>query len=492
MKKIYSILIVFVLFLLPFAAFAAVDVTLTDELDSISVSIDTQTDVISEIRLPIMYSEGVNISGVTEADLECSSLDYEILGDQNTVLVTCELDTPVALDGVLANIVFTSDGDYSFEILDNDDLDLGGLLLGQLTNVDGDIQDDVFDANQLEEGEFDNEAIGFEDDPMFVTEEAPAPMETGDSELMDTITEYLPYILIGASVILLISIAAILLTKKKGPKAPPKKTDTPDTPAPEAPAETSPPQADSTLQSMVNSVDNTSGQQQAPNPMAQPEPQQPMGQTPQPVPSQPETPPVPQTFSPGDEKDDLAEILQRESSAPPVEEPVAPTQPESQVQPIAQQPETSTDPQAFSPGDPVTPTQQESQVQPMAQQPETSMDPQTFSPGDQMSEPQPEQPEQSAEGLQIKENMEDVMPDVTQLQNQINNEANQMANQQPEQTTPVPNQTPGGTQEPVATNATPAPEQNDYPPVPPTVNQQPTSQQSTEGSENLPQVPPTM
>lgn len=207
MKKIYSLFTLFVFLILPFKVFADVDVTIKDTststVKSVSVSIDSKTDTLQKIVLPVKYSSGVEITEITEGSIVCETFDYSESDD--TVKITCEMEEPIAVSGILANIKFTSsDNEYTFTVLESSDLDLGELELGEIVDI------------QVTDEETESETTTEEEDtPLLVAQEDPVDTSTPESS-MDKLTEYLPYILIAGSVVLLISIIGILLSKKKG------------------------------------------------------------------------------------------------------------------------------------------------------------------------------------------------------------------------------------------------------------------------------------
>jgi hypothetical protein len=206
MKKIYFLLVFGVLFFLPLKAFAAIDVSLQDSststVQSISVSVNTGTETLKKIVLAIKKSEDVEIRDVNTGTINCSTFDFT--EDTEAVKITCELGEQKVLNGVLANIIFTSDSsNYYFSFIEESS-DIGSLTLGEVTNVGTESDEGVGDTEE-------EEVVYQENDNMEIT--GPAEV-TG----LKKIEEYLPYILIAGSVVLLISIVGIILSKKKAPK----------------------------------------------------------------------------------------------------------------------------------------------------------------------------------------------------------------------------------------------------------------------------------
>jgi hypothetical protein len=376
MKKLYISLVVLTFLALPLGVFAAVNVTLldtsTEEVNTISIEIDTETDTLEKVVLPIEFSENVSIVEVAEGSIECPTLEYSD-SLENTILVNCELEEATALDGTLANIAFTNtEGNYSFTILEGDEnLEIGTLSLGDIVNIGEITQTEAPETavEDTEEAITEDDGLTLEEDSAITAQEEiqeGLPIETEEGFSMDTVTEYLPYILIGASVILLISIIAILLGKKKEPKKPKeskKTTRVPKTPAkrkePQPPVQKESSDKEETLRSMVNNVNNDKAQE----PETPQEPPQPT--TPQPPTAQPTTPqqaaytqqqqepPMQKTASPQvppkTQEEDLQEILNREVAA------------NSQGQ------EDNTDSQTTPPQTPIQPTTQPNIEQTQAQ-----------------------------------------------------------------------------------------------------------------------------
>lgn len=326
MKKIYSLLVASAIFMFPFATYAAVNITLREaDTGTVAIGIDTETDTLETVTLPISYSEGVEITDVTEGDVSCSELSYtESQETSNAILVTCNLDSATALDGVLANIAFTSTGDTpaTFEVVESDELDLDTLSLGQTvsleqTSAGSETQEVTTTGEELPTT---TETPTTNEDLMVTTGE-PTTTES-DGSLLSSITEYLPYVLIAGSVILLISIVVIILGKKKGPKQPKQQKGKKGDPKQMSPVMGGEQKSERSLKDMVNNPDSAP----APGtPVQQPPAQQPAPapipmsqnapQTPPPAPrptTQQSTPPI----SNASQEEDLQEILQREASVP--------------------------------------------------------------------------------------------------------------------------------------------------------------------------------
>ena len=317
MKKLFSVLVAFIIFMFPFATYAAVNITLREtDTGSIAIGIDTETDTLEGVVLPISYSEGVEITDVTEGDVTCSELSYtESIDTPNAIVVTCTLDSAIALDGVLGNITYNSTGDTpaTFEVVESEELDLGTLTLGQTVSlVQTSTESTAEDATTTgEELPTTTETPTTGEDLTVTTGETAETATNGN--LLSSITEYLPYILIAGSVILLISIVVILLGKKNEPKQPKEKKGEKGEPEQTSSVMGGEQQSERSLREMVNNPDSAPIQTTptpTPTPMSQNTPQAPAQPTY--TPPQQSVPPI----SSASQEEDLQEILQRESSIP--------------------------------------------------------------------------------------------------------------------------------------------------------------------------------
>ncbi len=213
MKKLFIIPLLISFVLLPFQAFASVDITLEDksttEQKSVSILVDTGTDILNSLSFKVQASDDVEITQVIDQNSTCE--DFTYVDESNVITISCTLDEEKVLSAYVGTIIFTStDDNYTFTVLKTDGLDLGTLTLGTVTDIE---------AEEVEE----------EETATTTTPTTTTPTTTSSTS---SITKYLPYILIGGAVILLISVIGIIFSKKKEPK----NTETPTTP--ETPVET--------------------------------------------------------------------------------------------------------------------------------------------------------------------------------------------------------------------------------------------------------------
>lgn len=348
MKKLYVFFAFLFTLLLPLSAMAAVNIALDDtsssEEYSVSISIDTGIETLDTLVLPIEFSDNVVITDVLTGSVVCSKFDF--VENNNILTITCEFDSPSSLNAVLANIEFTSTSDeYFFKVLDdNTNLDIGGLGLGTITNIGS----PKASANRMTTEEIGAIPINEEtEDDFLVTSEA--TKETTSST--EGIMTFLPYILIGGSVILLITILAIIFSKKETSK---KSEYIPVENSTLQDSTTSLQNQENTLKDMVNNTATPVEETTVPTLSVQdtPAPVMPtMQETPVPtiMPSIEETPissePL-QQAQPTTEEQDLEEILRSENNTPVesmgIPSNITPVQPMDQpvIHPEVMQPQT--------------------------------------------------------------------------------------------------------------------------------------------------------
>jgi hypothetical protein len=458
MKKIFSLFVASAIFMFPFATYAAVNITLREAgTGTVAIGIDTETDTLESISLPISYSEGVEITGVTEGDVTCAELGYtESQNTTNTVVVTCTLDSATALDGILANIAFNSTGDtpVTFEVVESDEMDLGTLTLGQTVRLEqtstGSPTEDFTTTGEELPTTTETPITG--EDVIVTTD---TPTTTTDGDLLSSITEYLPYVLIAGSVILLISIVVILL-RKKDPNEPKVKKEEKGDSNQISPDMGGEQQSERLLKDMVNNPNSAPMQQTstqepapAPIPMSQNAPQ--ASAQPAYTPPQQNTPPI----SSASQEEDLQEILQRESSIPTAMGDNTPQEMQQTETPEIQQPNQGV---PFSTGFSTPQQEGPENIMPEAPQPQTN-------PAQEMN-PVTSGPE--TEGGMMQDFQESINGQINQINGGV-----------------IP------TQQPMETATPQQPTQPEsQPQVPPITLQQNPSTDNT--PEEIPPVPPTM
>lgn len=205
MKKIKSlVLTAFILALLMpsqiFAATLEIEEVSSSSSSKMNINVKTEGGLTKEIVAVINYSDDVTISDVTAGTVKCSALKHK---DTDGVLtITCPLETEIAVDGAIAQISFTSTGtDYKFTI-DNALTTISGITFEEYT-TNGNKADTTATTTTTTEGTEETSTINTSTENTSTTEKS--------SSYMD----YLPYILIAGSAILLISIVGILITSRK-------------------------------------------------------------------------------------------------------------------------------------------------------------------------------------------------------------------------------------------------------------------------------------
>lgn len=206
---VFSILFLLVSFNLAFAAEVKLEDTSTVSDKLISLSVDTKEETTDTIKIVLKASEDVDISDVQEGALGCST--FSSVPNKNIVEIICTFSLPKTVSGKLADIKFTTASEsYDFTV-DETQSEIGKLKIDNVVNI-GDMQ--------IEQSQTTNNS-----DTSETTEETPTSeeaTETTSTTTSQTITkkqngfmDFLPYILLGAAGIFLISIIVLLITKKK-------------------------------------------------------------------------------------------------------------------------------------------------------------------------------------------------------------------------------------------------------------------------------------
>ena len=211
MKKIFLHLLVASIFFFPTYAFASVDFTLQEDTTNtekvVTVNVNTQAEVIEELDFSIQYTDGVEITNVKDNNSTCSTL--RSVSQNNILNIVCTFDTPQSVNSVVATVSFENlNESYSFTLLDDNSLKIGSLSLGNVTNIENNVlaeTDEITTATT-------------EDTTLETTADTTAKVVAEKTEIeteAKTITDYLPWILLGGAGILLISIIAIIFSGKK-------------------------------------------------------------------------------------------------------------------------------------------------------------------------------------------------------------------------------------------------------------------------------------
>jgi len=206
---VFSILFLLVSFNLAFAAEVKLEDTSTVSDKLISLSVDTKEETTDTIKIVLKASEGVDISDVQEGALGCST--FSSVPNKNIVEIICTFSLPKTISGKLADIKFTTASEsYDFTV-DETQSEIGKLKIDNVVNI-GDMQ--------IEQSQTTNNS-----DTSETTEETTTSKETTETTpktTSQTVTkeqngfmDFLPYVLLGAAGIFLISIIVLLITKKK-------------------------------------------------------------------------------------------------------------------------------------------------------------------------------------------------------------------------------------------------------------------------------------
>lgn len=240
MKKLYILFALAILSVFPTKLYAAVDFNLADNstttVKSLSVTVNTGAEALSNVEFTIQGSEDMTFTDVSTGTVSCTTFNKNITGQ--TVNIVCNLAEETTVNGIIANVLFTATSeDYTVEVLE-DSIKIDTLKVGNIVNIG------TFETTEAPD---DATTVGQDEEAVEKTTEVAT--DTNTTETGFDIMNYLPYILLGGSVILLISIIGVLLSKKKN-KNPEVITE--ETPKVESVSETQTISKEPTLKDMVN------------------------------------------------------------------------------------------------------------------------------------------------------------------------------------------------------------------------------------------------
>ena len=206
---VFSILFLLISFDLAFAAEVKLEDTSTVSDKLISLSVDTKEETTDTIKIVLKASEGVDISDVQEGALGCST--FSSVPNKNIVEIICTFSLPKTISGKLADIKFTTASEsYDFTV-DETQSEIGKLKIDNVVNI-GDMQIEQSQAtNNSDTSETTEETTTSKE----TTETTPKTTSQTVAKKQNGFMDFLPYILLGAAGIFLISIIVLLITKKK-------------------------------------------------------------------------------------------------------------------------------------------------------------------------------------------------------------------------------------------------------------------------------------
>ena len=206
---VFSILFLLISFDLAFAAEVKLEDTSTVSDKLISLSVDTKEETTDTIKIVLKASEGVDISDVQEGALGCST--FSSVPNKNIVEIICTFSLPKTISGKLADIKFTTASEsYDFTV-DETQSEIGKLKIDNVVNI-GDMQiEQSQTTNNSDTSETTEETTTSKE----TTETTPKTTSQTVAKKQNGFMDFLPYILLGAAGIFLISIIVLLITKKK-------------------------------------------------------------------------------------------------------------------------------------------------------------------------------------------------------------------------------------------------------------------------------------
>jgi hypothetical protein len=176
-------------------ALAAVDITLEDdkETGTLSVIVNSNESYVDGIDMGIVFSEDVTVIKATPTEGFCS-FGGNATFDEKRISIECFNDGETEMDGVLATVVYQTESEDYFFYTDQKTLDIGSLILGDITNI-----------NKPEE--------------ITMEETAESTEEDSSVSLFDTVSEFLTenalYVLAGVITLIAVILAIGGLTSKK-------------------------------------------------------------------------------------------------------------------------------------------------------------------------------------------------------------------------------------------------------------------------------------
>ena len=199
---LFSILFLCISMSFAYAAEVKLEDTSTASDKQISLSVDTKEETTDTIKIVLQSSEDVTISDVLEGGFDCST--FSSVPNKNTAEIICTFSSPKAVSGKLADIKFTSTAEsYNFTV-DENQSKIGELEIDNVVNI-GDMQTEQPIATTTDDTTTNQE-----------TTETKAPTTSQTTTKKTTgFMAFLPYILLGAAGIFLISIIILLVSKKK-------------------------------------------------------------------------------------------------------------------------------------------------------------------------------------------------------------------------------------------------------------------------------------
>ena len=206
---VFSILFLLISFDLAFAAEVKLEDTSTVSDKLISLSVDTKEETTDTIKIVLKASEGVDISDVQEGALGCST--FSSVPNKNILEIICTFSLPKTISGKLADIKFTTASEsYDFTV-DETQSEIGKLKIDNVVNI-GDMQiEQSQTTNNSDTSETTEETTTSKE----TTETTPKTTSQTVAKKQNGFMDFLPYILLGAAGIFLISIIVLLITKKK-------------------------------------------------------------------------------------------------------------------------------------------------------------------------------------------------------------------------------------------------------------------------------------
>jgi hypothetical protein len=181
-----------------------------EELNTISVIVDSEGEIIPGVDLEILVSDYTNVHGIYHNQDYCK-MAFSGESTENLVSIECLNDLETSVDGVIATFKYVPySGDYFFYI-NQENLDIGNFPLTEVNNINYSNEIIVTEEESGENPEDSNTTISKKDS-------IKNSINTTLQRILEFLREYSLYLLEGSVLIILVVILISLLKEKEDVK----------------------------------------------------------------------------------------------------------------------------------------------------------------------------------------------------------------------------------------------------------------------------------
>lgn len=178
-----------------------------EELNTISVIVDSEDEIIPGVDLDIIVSDYTDVHGIYHNEDYCK-MAFSGESSENLVSIECLNDLETIVDGVIATFKYIPySGDYFFYI-NQENLDIGNFPLTAVNNINYSNEIIVTEEESVENSEDSDSAISRKDS-------VKNSINTTLERVLEFLRKYSIYLLEGSVLIILIIILISLLTEKE-------------------------------------------------------------------------------------------------------------------------------------------------------------------------------------------------------------------------------------------------------------------------------------